>query len=137
MIRSRLSIALVLFAAGLAPAQAQQAAGNEAVRARTHPYPAAIGALANYQSCGVHARADTLHALQRRFQAAEAAARAKGLGPALDDLRRGYEAMMAVADVMACGGGPAAALAGARNAIQAFEAWVAGQPPAVRAGAVQ
>ena len=137
MLRSRLSIALALFAAGIAPAQAQPAAANEASPAQAHPYISALGSLANYQSCGVHARASVLAGLRRMFRASEAAARAKGLGPTLDRLRRGYEAMMAVTDVMACGGGPAAALAGARNAVRGFQAWVAAQPPAVRAGMAQ
>ena len=88
-----------------------------------------MGALANYQSCGVHARAAILAELNRSFGEIEAAARAKGLGPRLDELRRRYEAMLAVADIAACGGGPAAALAGARASVHAFQVWVAAQPP--------
>ena len=134
MIRSRLSIALALFASGTGLAQAQPAPANQAgpvhVRFAAHPYTSALDALANYQSCGVHARAAALAPLEAAFHTSEAAARAKGLGPLLDELRRDYQALLAVSTRMACARGPVAALTGARNAVRAFQAWEDAQPTA-------
>jgi hypothetical protein len=134
MIRSPLPIALALFAAGTGFAQAQLAPANQAgpvhVRFASHPYTSALDALANYQSCGVHARAAVFAELDRMFRESETAARAKGLGPLLDELRRDWQALLAVSTRMACAGGPAPALAGARNAVRAFHTWVAAQPDA-------
>ena len=92
------------------------------------PYKSALGAVANYQSCGVHARRVALLDLTAGLRSAEAAAVAKGLGPTLERLRQEYEALMAVSDMAACAGGPRRALAGARGAVAAFRAWVAAQP---------
>jgi hypothetical protein len=132
MIRSPLPIALALFAAGTGFAQARPAPADQAgpvhVRFASHPYTSALDALANYQSCGVHARAAVFAELDRMFRESETAARAKGLGPMLDELRRDYQAMLAVSTRMACAGGPDAALAGARASVRAFQAWVAAQP---------
>ena len=135
MIRSRLAIALALFAAGTGVALAQPAPANQAgpthVRFAPHPFTSALDALTNYQSCGAHVRTAAAFAqVDRAFRASEAAARAKGLGSLLDELRRDYLALLAVSTRIACFGGPAAALAGARSAVRAFQAWVAVQPSA-------
>ena len=134
MLRSCLSIALAILAAGPAlaqPAPAEPPAPGR-VRFAHHPYTSALGALANYQSCGFRARAAELARLNASFQASEAAARAKGLGPLLDELRRDWQALLAVSSRMACARGPAAALADARASVRAFQAWVEAQPPATR-----
>src|SRR3954453_3763041 len=89
-----------------------------------HPYKSALGAAANYQSCGVNARRTSYLAIDAELHAIEAEAEAKGLGPTLARLRREYEALLAVSTMMACARGPAAALAGARRALEAFRAWV-------------
>jgi len=131
MIRSRLPIALAVLAATGA-AQAQPAGGPAPARVRfaPHAWTSALDALVNYQSCGVDARAGELARLNAAVRASEAAARAKGLGPLLDELRNDWQALLAVSTRVACGGGPVAALAAARAAVRAFQAWVAAQPPA-------
>jgi hypothetical protein len=134
MIRSCLSIALALSAVSTGAAQAQPAPASPArpanQRFAPHPYKTALGALANYQSCGVHVRAAAFAALNGAFREAETAARAKGLGPHLDELYHDWQALLAVSTMMACARGPAGALAGARTAVRAFQAWAAAQPPA-------
>jgi hypothetical protein len=129
MIWSRLSIALAIFTAGTGQSVAQSPRPTIG-HSLNHPYVSALSALANYQSCGYRARAAAFFALDRTLRESEAAARAKGLGPLLDELRRDWQAILAVSTRMACAGGPAAALAGARGAVRAFQAWVAAQPPA-------
>ena len=111
----------VRIAGGPAPAR---------VRFAPHAWTSALDALVNYQSCGVDARAGELARLNAAVRASEAAARAKGLGPLLDELRNDWQALLAVSTRVACGGGPVAALAAARAAVRAFQAWVAAQPPA-------
>lgn len=129
--RLLLSIALATVAAGTGQAQPLASPPQPVhVRFASHPYTSAMGALANYQSCGVHVRAAAFAALDATFRESEAAARAKGLGPLLDELRRDYLALRAVSTMTACGGGPAAALRGAGTAVRAFQAWVAAQPAA-------
>jgi hypothetical protein len=125
--------ALAVFSAG--PGLAAQPGGAPAGQAgapagvwTSHPYKSAISAVANYGSCGIHADAALYSGLNAALRSLEAAAVAKGLGPTLERLRREYEALMAVADVMACAGGPAGALAEARGAVAAFRAWVEAQP---------
>jgi hypothetical protein len=66
--------------------------------------------------------------INAELRSIEAAAEAKGLGPTLERLRREYQALLAVSTMMACFRGPRTALADARRALQAFRAWVAGQP---------
>jgi hypothetical protein len=97
-----------------------------AAPASGHPYRSALGAVANYQSCGASGRRAS--SLDADLRANEAAARAKGLGPELDRIRREYQAMLAVSDMMACVHGPRGALADARRALAAFRAWVNAQP---------
>jgi len=132
MIWSRLSIALALFAVGTGVVQAQPAPANQAgptrVRFAPHPYTSALDALTNYQSCGVDGRTLALTQLDRLFRASETAARAKGLGSLLDELRRDYLALLAVSTRVACARGPISALAGARASVRAFQAWVDAQP---------
>jgi hypothetical protein len=128
-------LALAFFASGAGTALAMQPAGAPAnqvsppaERWASHPYKAALGAVANYQSCGVRARRAMVNPPTAALRSLEAAALAKGLGPTLERLRREYEALMAVSDVMACAGGPVRALAEARRALAAFRAWVEAQP---------
>lgn len=128
-IGSRFAIIAALFGAGVEPAAAGQPAANPPVRAARHPFPWALGAVANYQSCGVHARADQVRALNARLRAAEARARTNGMGAQLDRLRADYEAMLAVADMAACAWGPAEALRRARSAVRDFEYWAAHARP--------
>jgi len=131
MTASRFAILLALLAA-LEPSPAAQPAPAPAPPARfaAHPYTSALGALWNYRSCGVHASAARYRALEAAVEAAEVAARAKGLGPELDRVRADYNAILAVSTMMACARGPVAALSGARRAVAAFQAWVAARPPA-------
>ena len=131
----RLSLALAVAAgSGALAVQAQTPPAGPAapsrVRFAAHPYTSALDALVNYQSCGVNARAAAYAGLDRAVRESEAAARAKGLGPLLDELRHDWQALLAVSTRVACGGGPVRALAGARAAVRAFQAWVAAQPSA-------
>jgi hypothetical protein len=120
---------LALLAAG-----AGQAMAAPPVRAPLQPpmprdelsYEGALDGLMNVQTCRVHADGGAIAALDAQLHAIEAAARAKGLGPTLDRVRERWQAMLAIESRMACGGGPAAALAGARRGVAAFQAWVAG-----------
>ena len=124
-------LALAVFGGSAGQVLAAQPGGPPAGQAEhwtSHPYKSAIAALANYGSCGIHRHTATYMALTADLRSLEAAAVAKGLGPTLERLRQEYEALMAVADVMACGGGPVRALAEARNAVAAFRAWVEAQP---------
>ena len=133
MILSRLAIFLILFAAVTGPLQAQTAPANPSRPpigySLSHPYISALDALANYQSCGIRARAAEVVRLDALLRASEADARAKGLGPLLDELRRDWQAILAVSSRMACARGPAVALTSARGAVRAFQAWVAAQSP--------
>ena len=120
--------ALAMVTAGSGPAVAVQP-GHAPATAPTHferhAYPSALNAFANYQSCGSHARAREIEALGLALRTGEAEARASGLGAELERLKREYLALLAVSSTVACAGGPAAALAGARVAMRAFAAWVA------------
>src|SRR5436190_17814846 len=93
------ALALVMIAAPATsqtrPAPAGQP-GPSHPRFARHPFTSALDALTNYQSCGVDLRTAALARLDAAFRASEAAARAKGLGPLLDDLRRDYLALLAV-----------------------------------------
>jgi hypothetical protein len=102
--------------------------GPPAQRFAAHPYKSALGAVANYQSCGVHVRAAAYAEISSALRSIEAEAAAKGLGAELARLRQEYYDLLAVSTMAACGGGPVRALADARRAIAAFRAWVAGQP---------
>jgi hypothetical protein len=93
-----------------------------------HPYTSALGAVWNYQSCGAHARHAAHVEIDTRLRSIETAAEAKGLGPTLERLRQEYRQVLAVSTMTACGGGPRAALAGARRALEAFGHWGADQP---------
>jgi hypothetical protein len=93
-----------------------------------HPYKSALGAVGNYQSCGTNPHRTSYLAIEAELRSIEAAAEAKGLGPTLARLRQEYQQLLAVSSMMACARGPAAALAGARQALRAFRAWVAEQP---------
>ncbi len=115
---------LVAQAGGAPPGSA----GAFPARFAPHPYTSALGAVWNYQSCGVRARAAEVAALNAALQAGEAAARAKGLGPELERVRRDYQALLAVSTMMACTRGPATALASARRAVADFRRWVTAQP---------
>lgn len=132
--RSRLLIAAALcgFAAGTAGAQPARlpasVLGPPAQRFAAHPYKSALGAVANYQSCGVHARRAAVREITAALLAIEAAAVARGLGPELERLRREYYELLAVSTMTACALGPRRALAGARGALADFRAWVAEQP---------
>jgi hypothetical protein len=129
-----LSLVAVIVAAGIGPAAAQaptapsHAASPAHVRFASHPYTSALDALTNYQSCGADLRVAAFAELDRALRDSVTAARAKGLGPLLDELRRDYRALLAVSTRTACGGGPACALASARTAVRAFQAWVAAEP---------
>jgi hypothetical protein len=121
---------LAVFSAGpvLAAQPGGAPAGPPAGVWTSHPYKSAISAVANYGSCGIRADAALYNGLNAELRSLEAAAVAKGLGPTLERLRREYEALMAVADVMACAGGPVRALAEARGAVATFRAWVEARP---------
>ena len=118
--------ALAIFAAGTGQATGGQArgAGTAPARFTNHVYTSALAAFANYQSCGFRARARELNRLGTALRAAEEAARAKGLGPELDRVKRDYLALLAVSTMTACARGPVAARNGAREAIRAFRTWV-------------
>ena len=124
------ALALILLVSGGAGQAMAAQSGEAATPARfaPHPYKSALGAVANYLSCGVRARAGPAAALEAALRAGEAAAGAKGLGPTLERLRQDYYALLAVSTMMACARGPAAALAGARRAVADFQRWVAAQP---------
>ena len=130
-----LTIAACVLAAGAAMAPATQPARVPATAIAppagplsSHPYKSALGAVANYQSCGVHARRAALVEVTEALRSIEAAAMAKGLGPTLERLRQEYYQLRAVATMAACAGKPRRALAGARGALADFRAWVAAQP---------
>jgi hypothetical protein len=127
-----IAIALCLFGTDMSQAQPARVPasllGPPAGPLAPHPYKSALGAVGNYQSCGVDARRTSYLVINAELRSIEAAAEAKGLGPTLARLRREYQALLAVSTMMACAHGPAAALAGARRALQAFRAWVAAQP---------
>jgi hypothetical protein len=123
-----IAIAACLFGAAMSNAQPARVPASQLdppAALADHLYKSALGAVDNYLSCGANARTSQINAELRSI---EAAAGAKGLGPMLERLRREYQALLAVSTMMACAGGPAAALAGARRALQAFRAWVAEQP---------
>jgi len=122
------AILLAMFAM-VEPIRAAQPASVSPARFARHPYTSALGAVWNYRSCGVHARAAPYRALEAAVAAAEAAARARGLGPLLERLRADYNALLAVSTMMPCVHGAAASLRDARRAVAAFQAWVAAQPP--------
>ena len=129
-----IALALAALAAAAGPALSQPARLPASVleppagRLAPHPYKSALGAVANYQSCGVHVRAAAARDVAAALRAIEAAAEAKGLGPTLERLRREYYELRAVSTMTACGGGARRALAGARRALDAFRVWVAAQP---------
>jgi hypothetical protein len=132
--RARIAFAPAVLAAAAVPASAQPARvpasvlGPPAERFAAHPYKSALGAVANYQSCGALARAAAAREVATMLRALEAEAVAKGLGPILDRLRQEYQELLAVSTMTACGGGPRRALAGARAALADFRAWVEAQP---------
>jgi hypothetical protein len=125
-------VALCTFAASMSGAQPARlpasVLGPPAEALAPHPYKSALGAVWNYQSCGVHARRAAIIEITNRLRSIEAAAEAKGLGPTLERLRQEYDALLAVSTMMACARSPRAALAGAREALTAFGAWVDDQP---------
>ena len=127
-----LAPALLLLAGGAIEAQPArlpaEALRPPAPRFTAHPYTSALSAEANYESCGAYARGAAVRALRASLRAGEAEAEAKGLGPTLTQLRRDYEAILAVSTMNACNGGPARALRDARHELGAFRAWVAAQP---------
>jgi hypothetical protein len=132
--RPHLAIAACLLAAGTTtalPAQSARTPAGQLGRPTGvlagHPYKSALGAVWNYQSCGVNARRAAAIEITTRLRWIEAAAEAKGLGPTLERLRREYQQLLSVSTMMACARGPRIALAGARSALDAFEAWVADQ----------
>ncbi|MEA3013255.1 MAG: hypothetical protein QOD42_1800 [Sphingomonadales bacterium] len=136
MARFRITICLALFGAAAVQTLAAQPGGSApagenrpaAERFASHPYKSALGALANYRSCGVRVRAARYNALATALRSIESLAEAKGLAPTLSRLRQDYYDLLAVSTMAACGGGPAAASARARRAIADFRAWAAGQP---------
>ena len=127
-----IAIAACLFGAGTSAAQPARVPasllGPPAGPLAPHPYKSALGAVANYQSCGADAQRTFSVEINAELRSIESAAAAKGLGRVLPQLRREYQALLAVSTMTACGGGPRAALADARRALQAFRAWVAAQP---------
>ena len=131
---TRLAFVLALIAAGGGPGLAQPVPsppGAPAAPVRqtgSHPYKTALGAVANYGSCGVRARAAPYRALTAAMREIEAAAAARGLGPTLERLRQEYYQLLAISTMMACSRGPDRALADARAAVAAFRTWVAEQP---------
>jgi hypothetical protein len=129
--RTRIALFLVLLAAGAGLAAqpgGAPAAPRPAGRINEYSYSGALGALWNYQSCGVRARAADAQALAAELRAIESLARSKGLGPTLERVRDEYNRMLAVSIMMGCAGGPVAALAGARRAMTAFRTWVEQAP---------
>jgi hypothetical protein len=117
--------ALAIFAARTGQATGGQTGRAAPVGYTNHAYTSALAAFANYQSCGTRARAREVDRLGTALRAAEGAARAKGLGPELDRVKRDYLALLAVSTMTACARGPVTALNGARGAIRAFGTWVA------------
>lgn len=136
MARSRITIWLAFFGAAAAQPLAAQPGGSApagesrpaAERFASHPYKSALGALANYRSCGIRVRAARYNALATALRSIESLAAAKGLGATLARLRQDYYDLLAVSTMAACGGGPAAALARARRAVAEFRTWVAREP---------
>lgn len=128
LFRARALLPILLIAGAAGQALAVQPGGAPVERFAPHPYTTALGAVWNYQACGHRARAGRVAALNAALQAAEAAARAKGLGPVLDRQREQYNAILAVSTIMPCAQGPVAALARARGAVATFQRWVAAQP---------
>jgi hypothetical protein len=133
--RPLLPVAAWALAASLAGALHAQPArlpasvlGPPAQRFASHPYKSALGAVANYRSCGIHVRAAAYAELSSALRSIETEAVAKGLGAELARLRQEYYELLSVSTMAACGGGPVRALADARRALAAFRAWVAGQP---------
>ncbi len=131
---ARIALSLAL-GVNLSQALAAQPGGAPADEIRTpaerfapHPYKSAMDTLANYQSCGMHARAADLAALTAELRSIESLARAKGLGPTLERLRQDYLDLLAISSRVACAGGATAALANARRAMADFRTWVADQP---------
>lgn len=130
MIGTRIALALALLGAGpLLAAQPRAPAGPApAGRSDEYSYRGALGALWNYRSCGVRARAADYQALAAELGSIESLARSKGLGPTLERVRDEYNRILAVSILAGCGGGPVAALAGARRAMAAFRTWAEGAP---------
>src|SRR5258705_10039304 len=94
-----LAIAVCFLAAGMTPALPAQLArvpassiAPPAGPLAPHPYKSALGAVWNYQSCGVNARRAAYIEITTRLRSIEAAAEAKGLGPTLVRLRQEYQA---------------------------------------------
>jgi hypothetical protein len=127
-LRTRIALALVLLAAGGASSLAAQPRGAAPPRLDEYSYRSALGGFWNYQSCGANARAAAWRALAAELQSIESRARAKGLGPTLERVREEYNRILAVSTIMACAGGPVAALADARRAMAAFRTWVEAAP---------
>ena len=124
-------IALALFASGIGQAMAVRpghAPAPPVGHLDEYTYERALSAVWNFQSCGTRARPAAQAALAAELQSLEAMARAKGLEPVLERVRSEYQRLLSVALIMPCAGGPAAALARARQALTAFRAWVAAQP---------
>lgn len=126
-------IALILLAAGAGRPLAAQPArapaqASPSGQADEYSYRGALGALWNYRSCGVRARAADFQALAAELRSIESLARSKGLGPTLQMLRDRYDRLLAVATMMGCASGPVPALARARRAMAAFRTWVEEAP---------
>ena len=133
-LRTSITLALLLLAAGAGQPLAAQPAGapaapRQAGRSDEYSYRDALGGLWNYESCGVRARAADYRELAAELRSIESLARSKGLGPTLERVREEYNRLLAVSIMMGCAGGPVAALAGARRGMAAFRTWAQEAPP--------
>lgn len=134
-LQTRITISLAMLAAGMNPPATAQAAdplagavAAPAQRFANHPYKSAMGAVANYGSCGYRTRPADYQALAAELQSIETRARAKGLGPTLERLHREYMFLLSVSTMVMCTTGPADALRGAHRTLDTFRTWVAEQP---------
>jgi hypothetical protein len=126
--RTRIAIALLFIACLMGAAQSAQPPAAQARPIDQRTYYSALAELAYYQRCGRDAA--QLAALTAQFHSIEAAARAKGLGPTLDTVRRHYMSLLAVSTISGtCGLDRAATLARARETMADFQAWVSGAAP--------
>ena len=131
MARPRITILLAIFGTGLLQTLAAQAGGGPAGRnspVSGHPYATALGALANYRSCGRRVRAADVDGFAGLLRRIESHAAEKGLAPMLGRLRRDHDHVLAVSTMAACGGGPEAARDELNQSLWILVGWVTDQP---------
>lgn len=131
MARPRITILLAIFGTGLVqPLVAQTGSGPAGQNwpVSGHPYTSALGALANYRSCGRRARAADVDGFAGLLRRIESRAAEQGLALMLGRLRRDHDDILAVSTMAACGGGPEAAREELNQSLWILESWVTDQP---------